>query len=182
MTRVSWLSSSALEEQSQALHSPERAKRPHGVTGKRLRPSWPAHFLNAEGTLKSQDQRNKAELGEFYPDVEAYQGSGSSCRGSPALVSALAKPNPCKSPKPPNTGCHRRGYQNHMSDLWMPSYWPTGASRSNWTGSSDVTTTSTASAVLADGNDRKETNDDGGESARVMGHRIPDLKSVQFTD
>lgn len=50
----------------------------------------------------------------------------------------------------------------------IPSYWPTGASPSNWTCSTDVTTTST---TLGDGNDRKETNDDGG--TECPRHRPP---------
>src|SRR5580692_9204180 len=40
------------------------------------------------------------------PTLKLTNASGSSCRGSPALVSALAKPNPCRSP---NTNATTQG-------------------------------------------------------------------------
>ena len=56
-----------------SLHRPERAERANGVSGKGLRPSRPADFEYAEGTLQCQNQRDETELPEFYADVEADQ-------------------------------------------------------------------------------------------------------------
>ena len=87
------------EKHCHALYGPERSDRAHDITGKDCAQRFQRRCTMRKVRCATRTRRMNPSCPSSTPTLKLTRASGSCCRGRPALVSALAKPNPCSSPK-----------------------------------------------------------------------------------